>query len=696
MMQARMGLAALLAMSIAGAGCDDDTTAATNGDMAVSGSDLASSDDLATGPADMTPAAPPTKKVIVFVWDGLRPDSVTMTDTPNLFAMKQAGVEFQDNHSTYPTFTMMNSAAFATGAFPGTTGFYGNSLWAPGATGPSSGGGAADFVDPVFTEDYAILQDLDTYYLNKLLLVGTLFQAAQARGLTTAAVGKSGAAFLQDYRKGGFIVDEKMVWPLTLAKEIQSHGDVLPATTPFAYAPGQITLSAVNGTPTTSAARMTLADKATGDPTAAQSAPPSAANLYLLQTYLTYVLPKAPDVTLIWFRSPDSPEHNYGPGSPTYHDALKHQDFLLGQLQAALKQKGWDKTTDIIVVSDHGHSNVSGPLSLFPLRAIAAGAVGAADANGWSASGDVRLADLLTKAGIANVFDGNGCMYVPAMSGMKVDGSFVYPTLPFDTTCPANKTSPTNANGYTTKAYLVPAGALPAGAVVIATNGGSDYLYVPDHSATVVQSVVTALQKREEVGAIFLNSMYGALNGTLPMSMVKLENAGRAPDIIISYDFDENAMVAGVPGIEYESMSSANNRGMHGSFSPRDVHNTLVAIGPDFKAAFADTLPTGNVDVAPTVAQIFGLQLPGANGRPLLEALASGGAAASDYTVTPSTMNPAAPATGLVFQLPTDPTGATTDTGLTQGTYTINLKVKTLTKGSQSWTYFDSAKAVRQ
>ncbi|MCU1283064.1 MAG: hypothetical protein JWM53_6610, partial [bacterium] len=558
MMQARLGIAAMLALTLA-AGCDDDTTTpAAVGDMS-STADLAGGDDLSTTPApDLATAPAASKKVIVFVWDGLRPDSVAMADTPNLYAMQQAGVNFSDNHSTYPTFTMMNSAAFATGSFPATTGFYGNSLYAPGATGASSGGSSQDFVDPVFTEDYAVLQDLDTYYNNRLLLVGTLFQAAQAKGLTTAAVGKSGAAFLQDYKKGGFIVDEKMVWPLALAKEIQAHGDVLPSTTAFAYAPGQIALGSVNGTPTASPARVTLLDKATGDPTAAQSAPPSAANLYLMQTYLTYVLPKAPDLTLIWFRSPDSPEHNYGPGSPTYHDALKSQDFLLGQLQASLKAKGWDNTTDIIVVSDHGHSNVSGPLSLFPLRAIAAGAVGAVDAaNGWSASGDVRLADLLARVGggtptFPNVYDGNGCMYVPAMSGLKSDASPVYPTLPFDTTCTAAKTAPANSNGYTTRAYLVPAGPLPAGAVVIATNGGSDYLYVPDHSATVVQSLVSFLQKREEVGAIFLNSTYGTINGTLPMSMVKLESTGRAPDIIISYDFDEAAMVAGVAGIEYE------------------------------------------------------------------------------------------------------------------------------------------------
>src|SRR5262249_61097019 len=113
----------------------------------------------------------------------------------------------------------------------------------------------------------------------------------------------------------------------------------------------------------------------------------------MMVAYINYGLPKEPNITLIWFRSEDSPEHNCGPGSPTYHDALKNQDLMLGQLQAALKAKGWDKTTDIVVVSDHGHSSVSGPVSLFPLRAIKAGAGGVGDpAHGGAGSGGGRLA----------------------------------------------------------------------------------------------------------------------------------------------------------------------------------------------------------------------------------------------------------------------------------------------------------------
>src|SRR5664279_570210 len=78
--------------------------------------------------------AAPTRTIIM-VWDGLRPDSVNATDTPNLFALRQSGVNFTDNHSTYPTFTMMNGSSFATGSYPKTSGFYGNTFWTPPQAG---------------------------------------------------------------------------------------------------------------------------------------------------------------------------------------------------------------------------------------------------------------------------------------------------------------------------------------------------------------------------------------------------------------------------------------------------------------------------------------------------------------------------------------------------------------------------------
>jgi hypothetical protein len=135
---------------------------------------------------------------------------------------------------------------------------------------------------------------------------------------------------------------------------------------------------------------------------------------------------------------------------------------------------------------------------------------------------------------------------------------------------------------------------------------------------------VISLQSHMQFGAIFVSDKYGEIPGTLPMSLIKTENKvrGRSPDIIVSFSFDENAVVAGHRGTGYAS--SINRRGDHGSFSPTDIHISLMAHGPSFKSDFFDTLPTANVDVAPTVARILNLSMPDVQGRVLEEALEGG------------------------------------------------------------------------
>ena len=60
----------------------------------------------------------------------------------------------------------------------------------------------------------------------------------------------------------------------------------------------------------------------------------------------------------------------------------------------------------------------------------------------------------------------------------------------------------------------------------------------------------------------------------------------------------------------------------HGSSSPFDIHNVLVAIGPDLKTGAAIDVPTGNVDFAPTFLHLLGLEIPPSmSGRVMLEAL---------------------------------------------------------------------------
>ena len=312
-------------------------------------------------------------------------------------------------------------------------------------------------------------------------------------------------------------------------------------------------------------------------------------------------------------------------------------------------------------------------------------------------SGDVRSADLLTYAGF-KAYDGSGCLTSP-QAGIKADGSAVY-AVGVDAsgalcgTAGAKYQAVSAALPTPVARFTVPA-VLPVDGIVIAANGGSDYFYAPDHDTATVNKLVRFLQSREEYGAIFVDSRYGAIPGTLPMSAINLENAVRRdkgqPDVVASFNWDSQQLVNGLPGIEFESFQS--NRGMHGSFSPIDVHNTLIASGPAFRSGIVIGNPTGNVDVAPTVAQLFGLTMPAADGRVLNEALVKP-ASTSTPSSRSTVVNPALPATNLVFKSPTDPTGATVDTAL-GGTYSINLVVKDLTVDGKTYRYFDYAQAVR-
>ena len=671
-----------------------------------------SSTTAATQPtATPTPAVRTVHKTIVFVWDGMRPDSIDAVNTPNLLALQQGGVTFTDNHSTYPTYTMANGAAFATGGTIGTTGFNGNNTYAgPSvssatgkniipATGTSSAGTNVDFTQPQFTEDWGILDDLGRYYQanysQALLAVPTLFQTAQAQGYTTAAVGKSGPAYLQDYLRGGYIVDENTVWPASLVKELKDGGTALPANTPFIYATGTVTLNTGNGNPTASGGKTLLADRTTSDPTSTAGTRQGNANQYLANVFVNNILKNhLPDLSLFWLRNPDATEHDYGPGTANHNAALQAQDAILGQIISYLKSANQYANVNIVVVSDHAHSTVSGPLQTFPLRGIVPSSVGSTvntvdlskSGTGYSVSGYMRGADLLTRAGF-HAYDGNGCTYDPVQSGITASGTTVYPTQ-VDTT--GSVCGTVNAN-YTMPAYRAPA-TLPSDAIVMVTPGGSEMYFVPSHNPALVQRLVTFLQQRQEYGPVFVDQQYGNIPGTFNASAAKLQNSSaRNPDVIASMNFDETQTVSGKVGTTFNN--SANNRGMHGSFSPIDVHNTLVASGPDFKSGYTDTLPTGNVDVAPTVAYLMGLSLPKADGRPLYEALTLPGT--PTLTMTTGSVS-TSQVTGLKINALTDPSGATIDPMLTNGNYSTVLRTKTVTDSTgKSYSYYDSAKTNR-
>ena len=418
------------------------------------------------------------RRVIIFVWDGLRTDDVTAENMPHYFALARSGVVFADHHAVYPTFTMMNSASIATGTYPGVHGFYGNVVYAPHAKGKNAKGVEIDFSAPAFIEDFGVVEAVRESYQGKLTLVATMLQAAQAKGLSTVAIGKFGAAFIQDYQRGGLLLDEDAAMPLRFATELQQAGYALPRNTPNAYDAGALALAHDNGDPTAPIAIAKLNDGQTANPLDRTGALSRRGFTYLTDVFVNYILPqKQPDLTVFWSKEPDATNHAYGPGTYNSIDATKLNDEILGRVLDKIRQLGWEQSTDIIITQDHNHSTVSGDVAHYPLRGIVDGGVGAHDPSGYAVSGFVRTAALLTQDGL-QAYDGAGCRDIPTLSGILFDGTHLHPTRH-----DADGSVCGKAQRYTSPRYVVPK-PVPAGGIVVAANAGSDYLFVPDGTPT--------------------------------------------------------------------------------------------------------------------------------------------------------------------------------------------------------------------
>src|ERR1700712_1516202 len=72
-------------------------------------------------------AAP--RNLILFVPDGLRGRIVTPQTAPAMAEVRDKGVNFKNSHSLFPTFTMANGSAMASGHCLGDTGTFSNTIY---------------------------------------------------------------------------------------------------------------------------------------------------------------------------------------------------------------------------------------------------------------------------------------------------------------------------------------------------------------------------------------------------------------------------------------------------------------------------------------------------------------------------------------------------------------------------------------
>jgi hypothetical protein len=73
-----------------------------------------------------------TSLIVVFVVDGLRPDVISQTATPNLYRLKTEGTWCANSHSVFPTVTRVNSSSISTGTVPAVHGIVSNTMYVEG------------------------------------------------------------------------------------------------------------------------------------------------------------------------------------------------------------------------------------------------------------------------------------------------------------------------------------------------------------------------------------------------------------------------------------------------------------------------------------------------------------------------------------------------------------------------------------
>ncbi len=536
-------------------------------------------------------AAPP-HNVIIFIADGLRSHIVTETTAPALAEVRKNGVDFQNSHSLYPTLTTPNASAIATGHRLGDTGDFGNVLYAGGAFEPPYVSLAA----PV--EDDAVIGLLNERFGGNFLHETSLLHAAAVKGYSTAVIGKLGPVGVQDPTardgRSTLVIDDA-------TGNRSDHG--LPLPDEF--------IKALKAAGLETAAPDRGLNAASGAYNMAGTLSSNADQQAWFRDVATKVLlPRfkaagKPFLMVYWSRDPDGTQHNQGdslnsltPGinGPTAMKGIRDASDNLGALRAALTTLGLDATTDILVTADHGFSVISrqsatSAAAHLHYRDVQPGFL----PPGFLAIDLAKALNLKLFDAAGYEIDATGGDY-PHHGGSVLGLDFAHPE------------------------------------VMIAANGGTDLLYLlgPDPKAMAAK-VVAALTTEDYTGALFVRDDLGPVKGALPSSLIGMAGTALTPQPAIFVSFKSFSTGCADPescGAEVADTDLQQGQGIHGSFGRADTHNFTAAIGPDFKAGWIDPSPVSNADLAPTAAEILGLNLGGIGinkGRVLTEALSADG-----------------------------------------------------------------------
>ena len=104
------------------------------------------------------------------------------------------------------------------------------------------------------------------------------------------------------------------------------------------------------------------------------------------------------------------------------------------------------------------------------------------------------------------------------------------------------------------------------------------------------------------------------IEGTFSLADAKIDTPA-APDVVMSFCWNDKPNEFGAPGMINADWNRKPGTGTHATLSKFDMNNTLIAAGPDFRRDMVDQLPSGNIDLAPTILHILGVPRSRKDGR---------------------------------------------------------------------------------
>ena len=543
--------------------------------------------------------APRRRNAIIFVADGLRHGSVNPTDTPALYWVRTEGVYFANSHSVFPSQTMPNAAAIATGHYPGDTGQFANQLYLAypifqkGHMGQRPGTIVPDVEDPF------VLADMNDHFGGNYLREASLLAYARSYGYNTAALGKTGPAAAQDVSELA-PVRGNMREPIT------------------------IVLEGATGTPRAVPVRADIAAllKAAGLP----PAPPERTQSngvehqqWFADAATKVILPafargSEPFVLVYWSGDPDHAQHaqrdsvnRLSPGinGPTSTAAIRNADRNLQQILNYLDANPSVRdNTNLFVTSDHGFSTVSKRDVDASGRATRSYAASLND--GFLPTGFLAI-DVARELGLP--------LYDPEEQVTDERGVRRYAKVER----PSGGAAIIGGTGRI---------GLPIDARVVIAQAS---IYVPGNNLGLVHRIVRFLAAQDYVGGLFVNDRFGQMPGALRMSDVGLMGVATVPKpaVVVSFkSFPLDPQNPHMTGIIVGG-TRQHGQGDHGSLARANTFNNMAVIGPDFKRRFVDHAPVSNADIQPTLAHVMHMKIPSLGtlrGRVITEALAGGAA----------------------------------------------------------------------